>query len=449
MSSDLEVDLNIFDSVTENFESEDWLFLLTQDDLLESEPLQNIDIHPSIVLEECGQNSPDWLEFLNHFTSAKLYNNRVLHFIEWMMSHREMDEDIIASLKKYFWFHHDQKKMVKGIEKALYAPPVFRSWFSMLNKFWKVTEKGDLKVLCPALYESFTDWETGYTQSHAHEFTKEEMLRYHTEAPDDEEHLVIKAYTICATAYASRSSETHDMAFEYRNENTGTDLGIKLLPDGSFSIKYERNKVRGLRTLTDQHCLIQGDLEIKCLQKYLNTFPDSTTMQWKKKKEKIGADNHFFRKLGRDSTTKELVASLTNIGKNKAARFGIDIANFLGLKDPLCYTGQCWRGTACTYLADAGFTKVQIKQITGHKSDSAVEKYIANSVKVKESAADALSLSGTTRRSLPTTDIHIEPKKLKTTKQTMFHFTINTSDSAKCNIHIGKDDEESSACDDD
>lgn len=123
MSSDQEIDWHIFESATEDFESEDWLFLLTQEDLLETEDLENSAILndiPSITLEECGQNSPDWLQFLSHFTSAKFYNNRVLHFIEWMMSHRDIDEDIIASLKKYFWFYHDSKKIVEGIEKPLY-----------------------------------------------------------------------------------------------------------------------------------------------------------------------------------------------------------------------------------------------------------------------------------------------------------------------------------------
>ena len=86
------VDWNIFESVTEDFESEDWLFLLTQEDLLGEEILDDSPIlqdNPSIVLEECGQNSSDWLEFISHFPSAKLYNNRVLHFIEWMILREE------------------------------------------------------------------------------------------------------------------------------------------------------------------------------------------------------------------------------------------------------------------------------------------------------------------------------------------------------------------------
>jgi hypothetical protein len=442
MSSEPDVDWDMFESVNEDFDSEDWLFLLSQDELLESEILEDtpilLDI-PAAVLEDIGQNNEDWLDFLLHFPSAKGYNSRVLHFLEWKMLNIEGD-DIITCLKRYFWHHHDAKKTVEGIEKNVHAPTVFRGWFSMFCKFWKVTGKGNLRDKCPALYESFTDWETGYTQKHAHEFTKEDMLRFHMEAPDDDLYLLVKAYSICATAYGARSSETHDMPFEYKCANTGREIGIKLLPDGTFSIKYDRNKVRGLKTGKDQHCLIEGELETKCLQKYWNTFLDSS-------KKLPGEDNRFFRKLLLDKKTTKLVASKQHIGKNTTARYGILIATFLGLDFPKSYTGQCWRGTACTYLADAGFSKIQIQQITGHKSEKAIDRYVANSVIVKKSAAVALSLTGCTRP-LPTTSTDDVQKKRRISKQTMFNFTINTTDSAKCSIHIGKDDESTSACDD-
>ena len=44
-------------------------------------------------------------------------------------------------------------------------------------------------------------------------------------------------------------------------------------------------------------------------------------------------------------------------------------------------------------MADAGYSKPQIKAVTGHKSDKAVEVYIANSSLVQKSAAaQALSI---------------------------------------------------------
>ena len=41
-------------------------------------------------------------------------------------------------------------------------------------------------------------------------------------------------------------------------------------------------------------------------------------------------------------------------------------------------------------MADAGYSKPQIKAVTGHKSDKAVEVYIANSLVQKSAAAQAL-----------------------------------------------------------
>ena len=72
---------------------------------------------------------------------------------------------------------------------------------------------------------------------------------------------------------------------------------------------------------------------------------------------------------------------------------GKKIAELLGLKNPQRYTGQCWRGTAATVLADAGFSKPQIKAVTGHKSDKAVDVYIANSMVQKSSSVHALSIN--------------------------------------------------------
>ena len=43
-------------------------------------------------------------------------------------------------------------------------------------------------------------------------------------------------------------------------------------------------------------------------------------------------------------------------------------------------------------MADAGYSKPQIKAVTGHKSDKAVEVYIANSLVQKSAAAQALSI---------------------------------------------------------
>lgn len=50
------------------------------------------------------------------------------------------------------------------------------------------------------------------------------------------------------------------------------------------------------------------------------------------------------------------------IGKNVCASVGKQIASFLHLPNANSYTGQCWRGTTATILADEGFTAQEIKR---------------------------------------------------------------------------------------
>jgi len=70
------------------------------------------------------------------------------------------------------------------------------------------------------------------------------------------------------------------------------------------------------------------------------------------------------------------------------------------LEEPSNYTGHCWRRVAATFAAEAGLTIPEIKQITGHKSDTVVYGYIAGSKRMKEKAADALAVSAIPSRSV-------------------------------------------------
>ena len=74
----------------------------------------------------------------------------------------------------------------------------------------------------------------------------------------------------------------------------------------------------------------------------------------------------FFRYLTIDKKTGKIVSTNKQIGKHTCEAFGKEIAAFLGLPNPNDYTVQCWRGTASTFLADAGLSLVKIKGVTGN-----------------------------------------------------------------------------------
>jgi hypothetical protein len=67
------------------------------------------------------------------------------------------------------------------------------------------------------------------------------------------------------------------------------------------------------------------------------------------------------------------------------------IANFLELDSPEKYTGQCFRRTSATALADTGESRVNLKRHGGWKSDSVVEGYMHNSKKMRTEIACRLS----------------------------------------------------------
>ena len=58
------------------------------------------------------------------------------------------------------------------------------------------------------------------------------------------------------------------------------------------------------------------------------------------------------------------------------------------------YTGHCWRRTTATLAAAKGMTVPQIKQITGHRSDTVVQNYIDSSIYTKNNASEMLAVIG-------------------------------------------------------
>jgi hypothetical protein len=70
------------------------------------------------------------------------------------------------------------------------------------------------------------------------------------------------------------------------------------------------------------------------------------------------------------------------------------VAFLLGFENWKEFTSHCLRRTAITFGADAGMTMPQLKAMSGHKSDTSCEGYIARSMPMKMHAANALNLGG-------------------------------------------------------
>jgi integrase len=80
------------------------------------------------------------------------------------------------------------------------------------------------------------------------------------------------------------------------------------------------------------------------------------------------------------------------IGTHTASNYGKEIAFALELPNYEKYTGHCWRRTTITIGANAGLTLPQLKALSGHKSDTVLQKYIDNSGPMKATVSEAIQV---------------------------------------------------------
>jgi hypothetical protein len=79
------------------------------------------------------------------------------------------------------------------------------------------------------------------------------------------------------------------------------------------------------------------------------------------------------------------------IGKHTLANYSKEVARAHGYEDWALYTGHSCRRTTVTLAADSGMSLAQIKQITGHKSDTVVQGYIDNSDEHNEQCEEIIN----------------------------------------------------------
>jgi hypothetical protein len=69
----------------------------------------------------------------------------------------------------------------------------------------------------------------------------------------------------------------------------------------------------------------------------------------------------------------------TPIGKTKLSQVGIEFASELGLQDPQCYTGHCWRRSCGTNASDAGVNVTTLMGLMGWSSPKTAMEYVSKS----------------------------------------------------------------------
>lgn len=155
-----------------------------------------------------------------------------------------------------------------------HAATTFRSLFSIFQKYYFITGRGDLKAILPVLYAGFNVWENGYEEKHAKEFSKEQLLALY-DLPNTNDTKFWKAYSAAAVSAAFRSLEPHQLQFGFEGAVATYPVSyIRKLEDGTFRIDFVRNKKRSGKNPLPGYAIISGTKECLALSNYIECFPE-------------------------------------------------------------------------------------------------------------------------------------------------------------------------------
>lgn len=316
------------------------------------------------VLETCyGQLTPSWIDAMKGFSSANMYRQRVIFFLQYYDRRKLEFSSIEAALVQYFYDSRNTPKVV-GKPESKYCGTTLRGWFSIFLKFWKFTGKGNLRASCSCIEDNIGKWEKTESVRTALVFDEQNLFDAYN-LNDTNESCYWKCFLSVSRCFAGRPSETFDLVFESFEYCTNQGSGLPM-----FIVNHIRKKTVG--TVKPHNQFITGELEVKSVFAYVNRF--------------AAADRkgNFWRKI--DSVTGR--GTNQNIGHNTVSNVYKIVARALNLDNPERYTGQCARRSTATLMASKGATLSLIKSVTGHKSDTVVQHYINESDRNKFIASE-------------------------------------------------------------
>lgn len=277
--------------------------------------------------------------------SKERYEKQYQHFENWRK------EQGVTSLKEDVFLAYFLELSSK------LKPNTLWSRYSMIKSVLKLRENVDL-----SRYFKLTAYlkkkNVGLLPKKALVFTKEHISTF-MQAPD-EMYLLIKVATIFGLAGACRRAELKDITIDNIQEKD--TLVIVRIPDSknhtqrSFVISEEVNN---------------GDF-LNLYKKYASMRPAHTPHR------------RFFLAYSKGRCTTQCV------GVNTFGKMPSEIAAYLRLPNPECYTGHSFRRSSATFLADAGEEITNVKRLGGWKSTTVAESYLQESESHKKNLCNKI-----------------------------------------------------------
>ena len=280
-------------------------------------------------------------------STGKRYEDRWQEFIQ----HQNLNEDTPPKedhFVEYFDYLRNTKK---------YASSTLWSIYSMLNNKVQLNFGFKLQKF-PRITLLLKSYEAGYTRKKAKEFSKEEVMKFLREAPDEGENIHLKVAVVLAYFGGLRCAELVSLTlddFEF-NQVTGMWVTYKVSKQKGESISNKFN-------IPLQYCTY--------LQKYDEILDNA----------KLGNGRVFKTYRVRQDGSGYYVNQ--PMGKHVLAKVPMKMALYLQLSDPKDYTGHSFRRTAANVLAEGGASSSVMKKHFNWQSENTSMKYIENTQKSK------------------------------------------------------------------
>lgn len=290
---------------------------------------------PEAILKAADEVNSELLPAKSRLRYEKQYE----HFVTWCKKKgvKSYKEEVFLA---YF---SDLSKVLKS--NTLW------SRYSMVKSLVKIKQNVDISKF-HKLTLFLKQKNVGFRAQKAQVFTKEDISRFML-APD-EVYLMIKVSTIFALAGALRRAELVNITLD-DIQDKGNLIVVK--------ISDSKNHSSRSFVLSEE---INNGIFLMLYRKYANLRPPTTPHR------------RFFINY------KKGKCSIQCVGINTFGKMPTEIAAYLHLPNPECYTGHSFRRSSATFLADSGEAITNIKRLGGWKSTTVAEGYLEDSEKQKK-----------------------------------------------------------------
>ncbi|XP_031342039.1 uncharacterized protein LOC116169963 [Photinus pyralis] len=204
----------------------------------------------------------------------------------------------------------------------------------------------------------------GHRPKKAQVFTKNDMVKFLNEAPD-EIFLIHKVAMILGVAGACRREELYNMKVA-DIEDHGALLVVKI-PNSKTNIQ---------RTFTVTSQVDDKVFYLEIYRKYIKLRPTNVVSA------------HLFLNYRNGKCSQQVV------GKGTIGKWPSKIATYLKLEGPNDYTGHAFRRTSATFLVNKGVDVLGLKRHGGWRSSTVAEGYVEDSLQNKIEFANKILCTG-------------------------------------------------------